>query len=896
MAPRFTYATRCDVDKPKKKAIDACAPQFIAELLEYAVPGRPIMILALGPTVLRALGFKVKRYSELHGKLMETIIEGRRVIVYPSLTKRQVMAKSGFIDILKTHMLLFFEHVYTVANGFTLETEISIASLTKNYVYPQSAAAVGELVDFIIEYTKEGHSAKEHSISIDTETNTLFPHRAKLKMLSIVCAWDDGHACSIPYEHPDSKWKPEDVHGHIARLLRCDKPKIGHNFKYDLKVLERKGFYVNNIGWDTMLAEHLLSEDKKGFYGLKEITTTALPAYAGYEDKLHDILVEKEAEIAREKRDSSPPKLKGAAKKLSEDDGFSLIPFDELNEYGAIDADVTRQLARLQHDRMYAEDISISNKRLKYKGSQWRGVGDNPCAHGNPTGRLMSGRVIPSTRSLARMELHGIRVDHKYINELALEMDESIRHHSILLNTYIPHDLFEGEFNPNSTAHLRRILYGIGYVNPETKETVCYTGKVEPRLTDTGVPTMDKNFLRSLVTQHECAFSKEILEYRAISKARGTFIENIRALSEEDGRMHTSFHINGTSTGRLSSSGENMQNIPFAIGKHNIKKCFIPTDPENQVLINADAKAAEVRVYAAYSKDANLIEALNQGLDPHSYFASIVYNPENVLEDVPKELHKETMTTVGIDENHAWSYENFQQRDSMSGSDADYGKRLDKLRKNIKRVVFGILYGASPFKISSIVGISDDQAAAIINTLFKMFPTIKSYIRMTKDQVRYLGVVETFFGRRRRFTLPRSMPFIQKSRAERQAVNFKIQSTSSDIVLGVLNAMNKTLESDLGGRMLITVHDSVVFELPKKYVHEVPALIQEYGSTQVENRYGWLPVPFVWDIEAGPSYGELQTIDKYLAENTVPQETPNDYLELAIRQELSDPTYGGKKD
>ena len=340
-----------------------------------------------------------------------------------------------------------------------------------------------------------------------------------------------------------------------------------------------------------------------------------------------------------------------------------------------------------------------------------------------------------------------------------------------------------------------------------------------------------------------------------------------------------------------------MQNIPYYIGQHNIKKCFIPTDPETQVMINADAKAAEVRVYAAYSKDPNLIEALCAGLDPHSYFASIVYDPKNILADIPKEHHKETLLTVGIDEDHAWSYDEFQARDTIVETDPDFGKRLDKLRKNITRVVFGILYGASEFKISSIVGISDEQAKVIINTLFKMFPTIKSYIAITKQQVNYLHVVETFFGRRRRFELPRTIPFAQKSRAERQAVNFKIQSTSSDIVLGVLNSLKNPIE-DMGGKMLITVHDSVVFELPKKYAAQVPDLIDDYGKTRVKELYPWLPVPFVWDVEAGPSYGEMASIDKYLRETDTVQESmvprPEDYIEMAIKQELSDPAYHAK--
>jgi DNA polymerase-1 len=226
--------------------------------------------------------------------------------------------------------------------------------------------------------------------------------------------------------------------------------------------------------------------------------------------------------------------------------------------------------------------------------------------------------------------------------------------------------------------------------------------------------------------------------------------------------------------------------------------------------------------------------------------------------------------------------------EALAETDPDYAKRLKKLRKIVKRVVFGTLYGAYPKKIANIVGIPEDQAAGIIRSLFKMFPTIEKYIEQTKEQVRYLGVVETFIGRRRRFDL-KGMTRYMSSKAERQAVNFKIQSTSSDIVLGVLCDMMAPLEQDFRGRMLITVHDSVVFDLPKEYISQMPDFMHEYGVKRVAEQYPWLPVPFKWDVEVGPSYGELVSVNNYLNQHGIPKVVnEDDFLEQEIRQDFEE--------
>jgi len=894
---RFSYAVRCAVDKPNKKIREACSKLFKPELLKAANPKRPIMIFALGPAVLQSLGIKVSGYKKLQGRLVEATLSGRRVIIMPSLSKRQLAANPEHHEILMRQLYQFLDAVLEVRAGRSVQIITPTDMLIQDYRFPKSVRAVQKLVEEVVAYAPEGRNPDTHVISVDTETNTLFPHREKLKILTFVFSWGPGLAASIPIEHDESPLTLAEVAPYIQQLLTCPKPKVFHNAKFDLKVLRRKGWDVEKLAWDTMLAEHLLAEAKKGYYDLKSLTQSFLPKYGGYEDEMQAVYRKRVLEYkASLERDPNAPKLKGAAKKLDEDYGYAFVPLKKLSVYGAIDADVTRQLALVQRKRMLAEQKDLNARRRKISTNTYFAALAAPgTPEKEPLKALMFQQLIPVTRTLARMEEVGMRVDRPYVLDLDEKMRRSARNLYAELKLMLPNGVVNEDFNPKSVAQLRRILFTAGYLHPKTGRMVCHTGEIPdediPR-TGTGLISTNAKFLRVLKNQYDCQFSDTLLKYRAITKARDTFVRNILVLSEEDGRMHTTFNIHGTATGRLSSVDENMQNIPKKIGDHNLKQSFIPTDPDTQVMMNADAKAAEVRLYAAYSRDENLISALNEGLDPHSFFSSRVLNPSTILEGVRASEKSSVLALVGIDDVHDWSYEDFQKRGYYTGTEEDpgpdvaYGQQLGKLRGNIKRVVFGILYGAAPKKIASIVGIPEAQAAAIIESLFRMFPTIPEYISKTKEKIQYLGCVETFFGRRRRFNL-RGMTFKMRNKAERQAVNMLIQSTSSEIIMRVITAVDEPIRHDFGGNLLITVHDSLVAEIPKKYVPQMKDFITEYGVKRVRELYPWLPVPFLWDVEVGPSYGQLTDIDKYLKGNVLPADiSGDDYLDHEIKSDF----------
>ena len=911
LSRRYTFAVRCDTsnypvtkpsEKPSKTNRACCRPLFTEELTSMAAKNRPIMVFALGPGVLQSLELTVRKYADVQGQFVETKLEDRRVLIFPSLSKKQLLSRSGFSDILSVHIDQFLEAVYGLRNGIPVQTSVPMDELKKNYIFPKTLAEVRKLVETIVPYANKGRDPHKHFIALDTETNTVNPHREKLKILSLVVAWDIGKAAAIPIEHPESPWTLPEVYPYISQLLMCEKPKVFHNAKFDLKVLNRKGWQVKNFAWDTMTAEHLLAEDKRGFYGLKSLARTYFPRYAGYAEELKASReaeeepedgetepVEKKEEEETEKKEEET-KLTGIAKKLAEDNGFIGVPLDILNPYSAIDADVTRQLCQLQLKRMVNETIQLNKVRGEYAVKprpDCQAIAQKGSEEKNPLNHLFQSVVLPVTKTLAAMELRGMRVDREYAHKLDIDMTRTI----LLLRSELhlmitPGGFTETAFNPNSTVDIQKVLFGQGYLHPETNKVIAYThlqnDPVVPR-TATGKISLNQAFLKMLAETYKCPFSAALLKYRALVKLQSTFIRNAQILSEEDGRLHTDFGIASTSTGRLAST-PNVQNTPKKVGAHNIKKLFIPTDPATQVIVNADAKAAEVRIYAAYSRDKNLIDALNQGLDPHSYFASMVYKPEVVLAGVPQSAHSATLAVVGLDTTHPWSYEDFQNREALSVTDKLYGKQLDKLRTNIKRVVFGILYGAGKKKISATAGIPVAQAEIIIEALFTMFPTLKEYVYNTHLQIEHVNAVETFFGRRRRFAY-RGMANQLQARAKRQGVNFKIQSTSSDIVLGVMCDMSRALE-ELDSHMLITVHDSLVWESPIKYIDQLPALMEEYGVKRVAQRCPWLPVKFPWDLMVGPSYGELQTIEQYHKKQAI-QDTEDDFVDIDIKNDFA---------
>lgn len=876
-----TYVVLCSGADPNKETQTRCA-QFLHAGL--ALSQQPV-ILAMGLAAVKALGIKAQKLADVQHRVLTGVeLHGRKYTVVVTISSKQLVAMPG----MYTNFANDVERAFLLTQPAEAQApQVPLEELTKTYLFPKTLREVEEVSELILNYTEGDKPASEWLISADSETNTKFPHRAKLKVLAVSFAWGPGKAAAIPLFHKDTPYDPEMAVPFVRRILECSKPKTFHNGKFDTKVFERYGWKVKNWIWDSMLAEHALSEDKKGQYGLKALTTVFYPQFAGYADKLHELLSAEEQDSLRDTLHNQaaaaaaalvpvPAKAPGAKKKKI-DGGFEKIALDSLLPYAAIDTDITRRLSLQQTERMYAEEVSLQKKKV-LEARNTRRVFPIPalCSIPNPTRDLVRTRTVPVAGVLGRMELGGVRVDRPYLSTLQEGLGKAI--------TDAETALLRMAANPalklNSARDIARVLFDEGYVHPDTGVRTFYPPVT---LTKGGQAQTTEKVLKYLIARYKCPFSAKKTVYSKAYKAKNTFCVSVEDLSSEDGFIHTNFNQHGTGTYRLSSNDINLQNIPKKLSGFNIKKMFIPDD-DSFVFVNADAKGAEVRILTAYSHDQALIQSLNDGQDTHSFIASKIVEVVRQGSNAAKLLKE-----MGLDDQYPLTYDDFAARDAHKVTTPAYGEMLDKFRTAVKRVVFGILYGAGPAKIAETIGISKDQAQLIINMLFQMFPSIQRYMEQTRWELSVFGLVETYFAHRRRFSVQGAAKYL-KSRAERQAVNFKIQSTSSDIVMDCLQRVEAPL-LDVGGRPLLTVHDSLGFQWPKKYLSQLPDFILYHLEQETGRRFPWLPVAFKWDFEIGPSYGEMSPFKQYM-DNFIVQEAQDDvkeaYTEEEIRIELAD--------
>ncbi len=851
-----TYAVQCQVEEGRDQT-EAASAAVISKCSNYLrakiANARPKIILAFGATALKSLGYKGGSFMDARGRLLDIEVDGVSYKVLPTFSTKHVVSKTGLYNLFYAD---FVRAVRIAAGIDEIGSNATLEEITKDYRIPKTVEEVKDVCDEIISHVVEGaKTASQCAIAVDTETNTVNPHRKDAKLLCISFAWDTGRSTSITLFHRESHWTPEELEqviGHVRRVLECAKPKVFHNAKFDLKFIElRHGWRVNNVAWDSLLGEHLLREDMTGSYGLKVLGRSYFPMFGNYADKVQEIAEqltpEEEGRQATIKnaRKGKPKKdvlgiedgvlfdltkkelehyvfgTKRERKKKVFDEGYERVPIDTLNIYAAVDTDLTRRLLRHQFGRMKNE-------------------------HFHEAGRsLMASHCVPASRALGKMEFDGFRVDRPYLEKLEVDLGKIVDEKKALLDQLWGPGMGH-ELNPNSTSDIGRLLFSDGVYDIELKKRALpREGPWLERNKKSGKWKTDKKTLKAIAEKLKCPFSRNLLEYRAAHKALTGFVKDIKDLSEYDGYLHTNFHLHGTSTGRLSSSNVNMQNQPKKLAGVNIKKIFIPDDPESELIFNVDWKGAEIRVFTAYAPDKALIDALNAGLDVHSWFTQEIFG-------IP-----------------------YEEVEAKKDSDFEMGQT----RTTVKRVVFGILYGAMAKKIAETAGISEERAQEVIDKLFDRFPSLKNYMDEVVSQIHTRGFVETLFGRRRRFPLQNVNGFF-RGQAERRGKNMKIQSTSSDIVVSQLIEIFEHI-AELGGRLCITVHDSIVGTVKKKYIHQVQGFFDHYCVTRVREKYPWLPVDFAHDVGVGPSYGETIALADYIKKNApLPVSQEQEFYEL----------------
>lgn len=399
----------------------------------------------------------------------------------------------------------------------------------------------------------------------------------------------------------------------------------------------------------------------------------------------------------------------------------------------------------------------------------------------------------PLSRILAHMELQGVKLDRDQLLIMGKELE--LRIDELTRNIYC---LAEEEFNINSPKQLGVILFEKLNL-PVIKKT------------KTGYST-NAEVLEALADEHEIV--KEILDYRQLVKLKSTYVDGLlNIINPKTKKVHTSFNQTITATGRLSSTEPNLQNIPIRLEEgRRIRKAFIPSK-EGYILLTADYSQIELRVLAHVAKDEVLIEAFKNNQDIHSRTASEVFNVP--MEQVTKEM-----------------------------------------RRHAKAINFGIVYGLSDFGLARDLGITRKEAKSYIDNYFNRYEGVKRWIDKIIDEAREKGYVTTLLGRRRYLNDILSKNYNLRSFAERTAMNTPIQGSAADIIkIAMVNIFEKLQSNRFSARMILQVHDELVFEAPPREASRLITLVK----TEMEQAYQ-LEVPLKVDMQVGFNWYDLESI------------------------------------
>jgi DNA polymerase I len=407
-----------------------------------------------------------------------------------------------------------------------------------------------------------------------------------------------------------------------------------------------------------------------------------------------------------------------------------------------------------------------------------------PILEENEVTNLFNDVELPLVDVLADIEYNGVKIDTEALAVMSKELEKE----SLKARDQI-YALAGEEFNIASPKQLGIVLF-------EKMKLV-----EKPKKTKTGQYATGEEILSKLAPEHDIA--RLILEFREYQKLKSTYVDALpKLISPVDGLVHTDYRQAVAATGRLSSNNPNLQNIPIRTVKgREIRKAFIPRS-DDFLLLAADYSQIELRIVAAFAKDENMMEAFKNGKDIHSTTASKVFNVP--LEDVDRDM-----------------------------------------RRKAKEVNFGLIYGISAFGLAQNLNISRSEAQEIISAYFTEFPGVKRYMDEQVNKAREFTYVETILGRRRYLRDIHSKNMVGRGHAERNAINAPIQGSAADIVKIAMINIHKWMKSEnLKSKMIMQVHDELVFDVHKSELDLLKAKVPELMKSAIE-----LEVPM--DVEVG---------------------------------------------
>ena len=586
-------------------------------------------------------------------------------------------------------------------------------------------------------------------VCIDTETDSLDAMQANIVGVSLATA--PGKACYIPLAHQgagDGLFGRGLIEGQIPRDIALQKLKPLFENASVLKIGQ-------NLKYDMLL----LSNYNISVTPLDDTMLLSYVIESG--DVGHGM-----DELSQRHLGHKPIAFKDVAGSGKSLITFDRVAIDKATAYAAEDADITLRLWMLLKPRLLKMQKVTVYETLER----------------------------PLVPVLMQMEREGIEVDRNVLAKLSSEFANK----QAIVETEI-HGLAGQTFNIGSPKQLGDILFGKMQL-PGGRKTA------------TGAWSTDSDALDDLATQG-IELAKRVLEWRQLAKLRSTYTDALpEFINPKTGRVHTSYSMASTSTGRLSSTDPNLQNIPVRTDDgRRIRTAFVA--PQGSKLISADYSQIELRVLAHVADIPQLKKAFADGLDIHAMTASEMFG-------VPIE--------------------------GMESS----------VRRRAKAINFGIIYGISAFGLANQLSISREEAGEYIRTYFKRFPGIKDYMEATKRAAHAQGYVETIFGRRMHFPRINSPNASEKAFLERASINAPIQGSAADIIRRAMVRMMPALQAaGLKARMLLQVHDELIFECPEAEIERTLPIVQDIMIKAPEPALK-LSVPLQVDARAAKNWDE----------------------------------------
>jgi DNA polymerase-1 len=566
---------------------------------------------------------------------------------------------------------------------------------------------------------------EQTSVCFDTETTGL--KALEVELIGIAFSYEAGKGYYVSF--PENQDETKTILEEFRPFFESKIEKIGHNLKYDIKVLSNYGMPVKGKLFDTMIAHYLINPD------MRHTMDMLAETYLNYQPVSITELIGKKGKNQLSMR---------------------VIPIADQTEYAVEDADITFQLKQLFTGELESGNVT----------------------------KLFNDIELPLVSVLTAMEIEGININTDFLNKLSVTLTDDINR--LEKNIY---DQAGEEFNIASPKQLGIVLF-------EKMELVK-----KPKKTKTGQYATGEDILSYLAKEHEII--RDIQEYRQYKKLQSTYVDALpNEVNPKTGRIHTQYMQAVAATGRLSSNNPNLQNIPIRTERgKEVRKSFIPRD-ENYVLLAADYSQIELRIIAALSAEENMMEAFKNGEDIHASTAAKVFNVP--LDEVTREQ-----------------------------------------RSNAKTVNFGIVYGVSAFGLSNQTDLSRSEAKELIDTYYETYPKLKAYMSAQVDFAREHGYVETVLNRRRYLKDINSRNAMVRSGAERNAVNAPIQGSAADIIkLAMINIHNRFEKENFKSKMLLQVHDELVFDAHKDELDTIRPIIKY----EMENAFK-MSVPL--DVEVG---------------------------------------------